>query len=151
MTSRADIVREARSWLGTRWQHQASTKGVACDCVGLVRGVAVATGAVQADWQALPGIEQFYGYGRAPFGCAIERMCALYFEPIAPQLAGPGDLVLMQFSGEADHMGILGTYHGGGLSLIHSYAPRRCVIETRLDEGLRARIVSWHRFRGVQA
>jgi len=33
------IVSEAREWLGTPWQHQASLKGVACDCVGLVRGV----------------------------------------------------------------------------------------------------------------
>ena len=33
------IVAEAREWIGTAWQHQASLKGVACDCVGLVRGV----------------------------------------------------------------------------------------------------------------
>ncbi|NEW88752.1 peptidase P60 [Rhodopseudomonas sp. WA056] len=33
------IVAEARSWIGTRYRHQASVKGVGCDCLGLVRGV----------------------------------------------------------------------------------------------------------------
>ncbi|HXO72313.1 MAG TPA: peptidase P60, partial [Bradyrhizobium sp.] len=35
----AAIVAEARSWIGTRYCHQASLKGVGCDCLGLVRGV----------------------------------------------------------------------------------------------------------------
>jgi NlpC/P60 family putative phage cell wall peptidase len=33
------IVAEARSWIGMRYRHQASVKGVGCDCLGLVRGV----------------------------------------------------------------------------------------------------------------
>lgn len=33
------IVAEARAWIGTRYRHQASLKGVGCDCLGLVRGV----------------------------------------------------------------------------------------------------------------
>jgi NlpC/P60 family putative phage cell wall peptidase len=36
---RADIVALARGWLGTPYHHQASLKGVGCDCLGLVRGV----------------------------------------------------------------------------------------------------------------
>jgi NlpC/P60 family putative phage cell wall peptidase len=39
MTERAAIVTEALSWLGTPYRHQASVKGVACDCLGLIRGV----------------------------------------------------------------------------------------------------------------
>lgn len=37
--SRAAIVTEARSWIGTPYRHQASLKGVGCDCLGLIRGV----------------------------------------------------------------------------------------------------------------
>ena len=37
--TRDAIVAEARSWIGTRYRHQASLKGVGCDCLGLVRGV----------------------------------------------------------------------------------------------------------------
>jgi NlpC/P60 family putative phage cell wall peptidase len=41
------IVAEARSWIGTPYRHQASLKGVGCDCLGLIRGV----------WRALYGEE----------------------------------------------------------------------------------------------
>jgi len=33
------IVAEARSWIGTPYRHQASLKGIGCDCLGLLRGV----------------------------------------------------------------------------------------------------------------
>lgn len=45
--SRAAVVAEAMSWLGTPYRHQASLKGVGCDCLGLVRGI----------WRALYGPE----------------------------------------------------------------------------------------------
>lgn len=37
--SEANIVQIARSWIGTPYHHQASRRGVGCDCLGLVRGV----------------------------------------------------------------------------------------------------------------
>jgi NlpC/P60 family putative phage cell wall peptidase len=43
----AAIVAEARAWLGTPYRHQASLKGVGCDCLGLLRGV----------WRAVVGVE----------------------------------------------------------------------------------------------
>lgn len=39
MASSDRIVAEARGWIGTPYRHQASLKGVGCDCLGLVRGV----------------------------------------------------------------------------------------------------------------
>ncbi len=36
--TRAAIVAEARSWIGTPHRHQASLKDVGCDCFGLVLG-----------------------------------------------------------------------------------------------------------------
>lgn len=45
--ARSAIVVEARSWIGTPYRHQASLKGVGCDCLGLVRGV----------WRAVIGSE----------------------------------------------------------------------------------------------
>ena len=47
MPMRADIVAVARSWIGTPYRHQASLKGVGCDCLGLIRGV----------WRAVIGDE----------------------------------------------------------------------------------------------
>lgn len=45
--TRAEIVREARAWIGTPYHHQASLVGVGTDCLGLVRGI----------WRALYGRE----------------------------------------------------------------------------------------------
>ena len=36
---RAQIVAQARQWIGTPYLHQASLRGCGCDCLGLVRGV----------------------------------------------------------------------------------------------------------------
>jgi NlpC/P60 family putative phage cell wall peptidase len=47
MIARQTIVAEARGWIGTPYRHQASLKGVGCDCLGLVRGV----------WRAVIGDE----------------------------------------------------------------------------------------------
>jgi NlpC/P60 family putative phage cell wall peptidase len=33
------VIAAARSWIGTPYHHQASAKGVGCDCLGLLRGV----------------------------------------------------------------------------------------------------------------
>jgi NlpC/P60 family putative phage cell wall peptidase len=33
------IIAATRGWLGTPYAHQASLKGVGCDCLGLIRGV----------------------------------------------------------------------------------------------------------------
>ena len=41
------IVAEALEWVGTPYRHQASRKGVGCDCLGLLRGV----------WRAIYGHE----------------------------------------------------------------------------------------------
>jgi cell wall-associated NlpC family hydrolase len=38
------IVAEARGWLGTPFHYQQSVKGVGCDCLGFVVGVAEACG-----------------------------------------------------------------------------------------------------------
>ena len=36
---RAEVVALARTWIGTPYHHQASTRGVGTDCLGLVRGI----------------------------------------------------------------------------------------------------------------
>ncbi len=39
MIERQAVVAAARNWMGTPYRHQASLKGVGCDCLGFVRGV----------------------------------------------------------------------------------------------------------------
>ncbi len=45
--TRDAIVKIAREWLGTPYHHQASSLGVGCDCLGLIRGI----------WRSLYGYE----------------------------------------------------------------------------------------------
>lgn len=47
MTIAEAVLEEARAWLGTPYQHQASVKGVGTDCLGLLRGI----------WRAVYGTE----------------------------------------------------------------------------------------------
>ena len=39
MIAREAIIIAARAWAGTPYHHQASVKGVGCDCLGLIRGL----------------------------------------------------------------------------------------------------------------
>jgi len=67
------VVAEALTWLGTPYRHQASLKGVGCDCLGLVRGV----------WRAV------YGPEPAPIPAYRPHLAApRYHEPLIQPL-GP--------------------------------------------------------------
>lgn len=39
MSRRAAALTAARAWVGTPYAHQASLRGVGCDCLGLIRGL----------------------------------------------------------------------------------------------------------------
>lgn len=144
--ARADIVAEARGWLGTRWAHQQRTRGVAVDCAGLVIGVARALGLVAADWNV-------DAYPRVPDGTSLLAECDAAMRRIAIADAAPGDVLVLAVEGLPRHIGIVAPYAHGGLSIIHaqdSRNPRRaCVVEHRLTPELRARIVAAYALPGI--
>ncbi len=145
--TRDQIVSAARSWLGTRWQHQASRKGVAADCVGLVRGIyAEVTGStvpVAADypatWHLFKAEERLYGE-------ALK-----YADEIPVESARAGDLLLFGFGkGPAHHCGIM----TGPDTFVHSYMEAGKVVEGNLDAKIRGATWRGHiraafRFPGV--
>ena len=89
----SDVVEIARSWIGTPYHHQASVKGVGCDCVGLVRGVwreligpePEAAPSYSRDWGDANGEETLLAYFRRHL---IER-------PLAE--AGAGHVVTLRW------------------------------------------------------
>jgi NlpC/P60 family putative phage cell wall peptidase len=91
--TRAAIVAEARSWIGTRYRHQASVKGVGCDCLGLVRGVwrgcvgdePEAPGPYAPDWAE--------GRGEEALAAAALR----HLTPVALPDIGAGDVLLFRW------------------------------------------------------
>jgi cell wall-associated NlpC family hydrolase len=119
----AQIVAEARAWLGVPWVHQGRG-GLGVDCAGLARVVGQAFGFAM-DRPA---------YHRT--GNGEEMMRTLRNEPHIREVPirplQPGDLVIMAFDGVPHHIGIVGD-HRRGLSLIHADMHRRKVVEHRLD------------------
>jgi NlpC/P60 family putative phage cell wall peptidase len=91
--TRADIVAEARAWIGTPYRHQASLKGIGCDCLGLVRGVWRAvvgeepqpSPAYSRDWAEASGAETLAMAARA------------HLIEIDPAQFSPGDVLLFRY------------------------------------------------------
>lgn len=106
MVTRDAIVKAARNWLGTPYHHQASAKGVGCDCLGLIRGI----------WRELygPEPETIPAYTR-DWGDAtgaetlLAAACRHLVKLDEAGLAGPGDILVfrMRDGGVAKHAGIL--------------------------------------------
>ena len=102
---RAAIVAAAERWLGTPYRHQASLRGVGCDCLGLVRGVwrevlgrePEAVPAYTPDWSEASGRE------------TLAAAAARHLRPVPIDAARPGDLLLFRWRENlpAKHVGIL--------------------------------------------
>jgi NlpC/P60 family putative phage cell wall peptidase len=141
MMRREAIVAEAREWIGTRWRHQASLKGIGTDCIGLVAGVARALG--MPEGEAFLTDIRFRGYTRTPNPAMLRRALATYWDATDAPL--PGDVMLMRFEKEPQHFGILSERD----YMIHALAQARKVTEHRIDETWKTRIVGFYRYRGV--
>jgi NlpC/P60 family putative phage cell wall peptidase len=100
-----DIVAIARSWIGTPYVHQASLKGVGCDCLGLLRGIwrdlrgeeAEETPPYSRDWAEARAAETLY--------MALKR----HAHEIDTARLAPGDIALFRMAshGPAKHCGIV--------------------------------------------
>ena len=124
MTTRAQVVAEARSWVGTPWMHQQRVKGIGIDCIGLIICVA-------RDLGLSPPGTDFTGYGRRPDGKMLS-LCDEHMVRIRRDDLQPGDVLVMAIEHDPQHMGIVGDYRHGGLSLIHAASKAGKVVETRL-------------------
>lgn len=144
MIARIAIVEAARSWLGVRWKHQGQTRN-GVDCLGLIGCVAADVGISNA-WLTDESAE-FKGYGRHPDTERIATGCARYFDPVqgVPRI---GDVLLMRFDGDPMHFGILSAVAPN--YIIHAHAFARKVVENRVDDVWRSRIVRAYSFRGVE-
>jgi len=125
LSERQRIVASARSWLGTPYRHQASTKGVGSDCLGLIRGVWRETQGVEPE--ALPA----YSSTWAETGGheSLLNLGGKYF--YKTQNLAVGDILVfrMRRSAVAKHVGICTQ----DKKFIHAY-DGTSVVETWLSE-----------------
>ena len=110
------VLAAAQGWIGTPYRHQASRKGVGCDCLGLVRGI----------WRELYGTEPElpppYAPDWAERGGEDRLMLGAQRHFVAVRSmdgALPGDMMLFRWRPDcaAKHVGIL----AGPDHFIHAY------------------------------
>jgi NlpC/P60 family putative phage cell wall peptidase len=142
MVTRAEIVAEARAWIGTPFHAQGHVKGIGCDCAGLIRGVAMAKSLVDPNEMTAP-------YSQQPFHYQMSALCAKFMTPIAIKDAQPGDVLEIQFLQEPQHLAILAPYPGGGMSIIHALTLKKKVVEHRLDSRWQKRCKAAYQMPGV--
>ncbi len=126
--SRAAIVAQAYTWLGTPYHHQGRIKGVGVDCIMLIVEVYQSCGLIPAidptpyppDWMMHRDDEKYlFGVG------------AYAHEAATPQL---GDIAVWRFGRCFSHGGILINAD----TVIHAYNKQGCVT-ARMDEPILAR------------
>lgn len=141
MATKDAIVDEARSWIGTPYVHQCSTKGQGCDCLGLLRGVwrgligpePEVAPSYSADWSEASGEERLWW------------AAARHLRQVENPEAGDVLLFRMQTGSVAKHLAILASHKAGYPTIIHAYSGHG-VVETPLTRGWSRRIVSGFEF-----
>jgi NlpC/P60 family putative phage cell wall peptidase len=142
MFTRETLIAEARTWLGTPWHHQASLKGVGCDCIGFVRGAALPfVGPVAID---LDYPETWHLYRAEPrMYLGFKERC----QEIDIDDIRDGDVLLFGAGkGPAHHCAYVTP--GGGL--IHCYREARVVVEQGFSPWWRAKLRHAFRLPGIE-
>lgn len=118
---RAQVITQARRWLDTPYQHQASAFQAGCDCLGLVRGI----------WRDIYGFEPMvvppYTADWAEH-CGAETLLHAAqhcLTPLPKQDTDIGDIMVFRMSTDAPckHIAV----RSGPRSIIHAYWGRAVV------------------------
>jgi NlpC/P60 family putative phage cell wall peptidase len=127
------IVQAARSWIGTPYRHQASLKGIGCDCLGLVRGV----------WREIVGDEPEQAPAYTPDwaesgrGEPMLEAAGRWFTPRRSGLVTAGDVIAFRWRDgvSAKHLGVATS----ATSMVHAH-DGACVCEIGIGKPWRRRI-----------
>lgn len=148
MIDPADIVGEARRWVGTPFRHRGHHIGRACDCVGIVRGVVRAFDLVDVP----PEVEhELEAYSRTPNPRRMGELLATFLTrtDLAPRDAAPdAHVAWLQWRPDLPmHLAITATYRQRP-TLIHALRDRG-VAEHGFVGLWRGRVHSYWRLPGV--
>lgn len=142
--TRADIVRVARSYIDTPFHHMGRQPGLGLDCAGVLVCDARDLGLVS------PGFD-VPAYTPTPDGRSMLQWCDRFMTRVSREDMQPGDAIVLITDKHPQHLGILGDYRHGGLSIIHAAntaTPPR-VIETRLMFSRVQRFVAAYALPGI--
>lgn len=148
---RSKIVKQARTWLGTKYHHQGRLKkSVNCsggvDCIGLVIGVADELAICDYQGNPLSRYDR-NNYSMQPEGEKLALSIGAHLYPVEPAKMKVGDVLLFKFWKEPQHVGILSKYPTGGFSLIHCNSTSDSVVEQPLSDTWRRMVTHVYRFK----
>ncbi|MDE2096251.1 MAG: C40 family peptidase [Patescibacteria group bacterium] len=128
------LVDAARAQIGTKWQHQGRTPGVALDCVGLLIVAARATGVDTSGYE-----RDIPNYSTLPTLRGLPKFFAAHLRQVRREDVSVGDVTLMTYQGFPMHCGIVTDWrhHGGEgapFGLIHTWTAVRCVTEHEIAD-----------------
>jgi len=133
------IILEAREWLGTKFQHQGRIKNVGCDCIGLISGV------LQRLSLRINGVEisdiDDKNYNKFPDKNLLEKQLDSLFDSRKLEGAKVGDIFLMKFFRNPQHVGFISQIEGDKVYIIHSYINAEGVVEQHLNENFAKKII----------
>lgn len=135
MASRAEIVAEARMWIGTPYHHMGRVMGHGVDCYGVIEMVGRAMGVT---------IPEGISYSRIPDEEELIRNMDTYAVNIQVSEARMGDIILLPWLRKIRHMAII-TDKG----MLHAYEPEGRVVEHSMSDAWKRRIRRAYQYPGV--
>jgi len=157
MISRTQIITEARSWIGTKFHHQGRLKKSTvhkggCDCLGLLVGVAHDLQMRSPKDKSRAFLSQFddTAYSRIPNGKKLQERLENLLYPIDADNMNIADVLLLKFGKNPQHLGLVSDYPDG-FGLIHCFRQIGQVVEHRLDDYWREKIVGVYSFFGCHS
>ncbi len=139
------IVIQARTWIGTPFHHQARLKGKGCDCLGLIVGVVDELGLKDRNGVRLAAYDEVT-YSKEPDGVYLAQKLTGLLKEVPVAEACAGDLGLFKVRENPQHLAIFSDYNGA-LGMIHCYAQARRVVEHRLDDDWKSRLIKVYRWQ----
>lgn len=134
------IVEIARSWIGTPFYHKGRSKKIGCDCIGLILGVMTELGVE---------IKKEFSYRKIISSNILVENLSKYLKE--KDNISAGDIAVFYMNSYPSHIGIIGDYYNNSLSLIHSYAPLKKVVEHYLDEYWLGKLYKIYHFPEVES
>lgn len=146
-----DLIREARTWLGTKFQHHAQIKqdlpqhSGGCDCAGLILGIAK----ILSIKSKVGGLISDYSFQYAHKPDQTYLLKQLDMHLMRSDNLTLGSVVVIKMAGEPQHLCLVADHifqSQKTFTLIHANENIGCVIEQPLNKFLRAEITSIYNF-----
>ena len=138
------ILKVAKTWLGTKFHYtgrvkiNSNNKG-GIDCIGLIIKVGEEINACFNGKNI--SYYDYLTYSRYPNQGEMKNFLDKYFLKISEKEIKVGDLVYMNFADNLEHIGIL-----SNIGIIHCYVDVGIVVEHRLDDYWKSKIVGYYRY-----